>query len=96
MSGGQRCRVPSRLDDITKFFYWDFDVAMLAMAGTAMGVIDDHLFVSTAIGVAMAFVYQKSKAGKHRGFGLHLIYWHTSISFGMKVTPPSSIREFIG
>lgn len=88
--------IPSRLDDVAKFIWWDFDVALLAMGGLVFGLVTEHLFLATGAGLAVAMLYQRAKAGKHKAYGLHLLYWHTPISFGMKLTPPSSIREYIG
>jgi len=47
-------------------------------------------------GLVMAWLYRKAKFGQHRAYGMHLLYWHLPVSLGMKATPPSSIREFIG
>ena len=88
--------IPSRLDDIPKFLWWDFDVAMLAMGGLVFGLVTEHLFVMTALSIMLAVAYQRAKAGKHQAFGLHFLYWHTPVRMGMKLTPPSSIREYIG
>jgi conjugal transfer pilus assembly protein TraL len=88
--------IPSRLDDLPKFLWWDFDVALLAMTGMVFGFVSEHIIVATAIGFGSAALYQRSKSGKHRAFGLHLLYWYTPIRMGMKATPPSAIREYIG
>lgn len=88
--------IPARLDDPPKFIWWDFDVALLFMGCLVFGVATEFFFTSIAIGLLMAYTYQKAKQGKHAAYGMHLIYWVTPVTFGMKATPPSSIREYIG
>jgi conjugal transfer pilus assembly protein TraL len=88
--------IPSRLDDPPKFLWWDFDVAMVFMGCLVFGVITGLFFSLSFVGGFLAYSYQKMKMGKHRAFGLHLVYWHLPVTLGMKFTPPSAIREFIG
>jgi conjugal transfer pilus assembly protein TraL len=88
--------IPSRLDDPPKFLWWDFDVAILAMGCMALGIMTSQVFIFSAAGGVVAMAYQKLKAGRSRAFGLHILYWFLPFSFGLKRTPPSSVREFIG
>ena len=88
--------IPNRLDDPPKFLWWDFDVAMLVMIFMVFGIMLDHPIYVSLLGVVIAWLYSKTKIGNHRAYGLHLLYWYLPLNFGMKVTPPSSIREFIG
>lgn len=88
--------IPSRLDDPPRFLFWDFDVAILAMGCIALGIMTNQLFIFSAAGAVVAMAYQKLKAGRSRAFGLHILYWYLPFTFGLKRTPPSAIREFIG
>mgnify|MGYP003382871118 FL=1 len=88
--------IPHRLDDPPKFLWWDFDVAILAMGMLCIGILVNQLITVTVIGFLVATSYQKVKAGRHRAFGLHALYWYLPITFGFKITPPSSVREFVG
>jgi len=88
--------IPQRLDEPPRYLWWDFDVATLAMGGFVIGIVTDSFLLFTCIGFLMAGAYQKLKAGKSRGFGLHLLYWYMPFNFSFKITPPSSLREFIG
>jgi len=88
--------IPTRLDDPPKFMWWDFDVAMLFMSFFVFGLITGWLVSFTVFGLVMAWLYRKAKFGQHRAYGIHLLYWHLPVNLGMKATPPSSIREFIG
>lgn len=88
--------IPHRLDDPPKFLWWDFDVAILAMGCMCIGIMTNQLLTFTVLGGFVAAGYQKLKAGRHRAFGLHALYWYLPVSFGFKLTPPSAVREFIG
>jgi conjugal transfer pilus assembly protein TraL len=88
--------IPSRLDDIPKFMWWDFDVAMLFMSFFVFGLLSGWIISLALVGLVAAGFYRKAKAGQHRAYGMHLFYWHMPFNMGMKATPPSGIREFIG
>lgn len=88
--------IPARLDDAPKFLWWDFDVAILFMGSVMLGILTYQTLTFSALGLALAFSYQKVKAGRSRAFGLHALYWFLPVSFGFKVTPQSALREFIG
>jgi conjugal transfer pilus assembly protein TraL len=88
--------VPTRLDDPPQFLWWDFDVAILAMGCLVIGIAADMTITFIFISIAVAVAYQQLKGGKHRAYGLHLMYWYMPLGFGFKVTPESAVREFIG
>jgi conjugal transfer pilus assembly protein TraL len=92
----RRYLIPSRLDDPPKFLFWDFDVTILAMGSFVLGIILDSFLTFSAAGLVLAGAYQKLKGGKARGFGLHILYWYLPTTLGMELTPPSSVREYIG
>ena len=92
----QKYIIPHRLDDPPKFLWWDFDVAMLAMGCLMIGILVNQTMTFLAMGMALAMGYQKVKAGRHRAFGMHALYWYLPVTFGFRITPPSAIREFIG
>lgn len=88
--------IPARLDDPPKFMWWDFDVAMLFMSFFVFGLLTGWMLSFSLAGLALAMLYRRAKFGRHRAYGLHLLYWHLPMNMGMRVTPPSVIREFIG
>lgn len=88
--------IPQRLDDPPKLLLWEMDQAMVCMSMIVIGIAADMTVTFILIGLLIAWRYGKLKSGKHRGFAMHLIYWRTPFSLGMRRTPPSYIREFIG
>jgi conjugal transfer pilus assembly protein TraL len=88
--------IPKRLNEPPRIFWWDLDVALLALsaalAGMISGTSERH-----AVGVLLASIYGRAKSGKHPAFALHLIYWYLPPAVtGLKRTPPSHLREMVG
>ncbi|TXH92270.1 type IV conjugative transfer system protein TraL [Thauera aminoaromatica] len=96
MNEERRYLVPQRLDDPPKFLWWDFDVALIFMGTLVFGLAVGYILSFVLLGAVLASMYQKTKVGQHRAFGMHLMYWYLPVTFGFKRTPPSCIREFIG
>ena len=96
MDTNRKYLIPQRLDDPARFLFVDMDVAMVAMVCFVGGMLCNLTITCSAIGIGLAWMYQKVKAGKHRAIGAHAIYWHLPFSFGFRRTPQSNVREFIG
>ena len=89
--------IPRRLNDPPRIFWWDLDVAILALAAALAGMISGFFASGCAVGLLLASAYGRAKSGKHPAFALHLIYWYLpSAVTGLKRTPPSYLRELIG
>lgn len=88
--------VPQTLDDPARFLLWDFDVAMVFIVCLGLGIMAGYLLTSVAIGLVAAWYYSRSKSGKSKGYGLHLLYWFMPFLVRVKRAPPSSMRNFIG
>jgi conjugal transfer pilus assembly protein TraL len=91
-------QIPRRHDDPPKLLLWDFDQALIFMLFLVMGLLSDMLVSSFVLGILAAKKYSRIKAGKHRMFLIHLMYWHlpSEMILGIKALPPSATREFIG
>jgi conjugal transfer pilus assembly protein TraL len=96
MNAAWKTEIPLRLDGVPRFLWWDFDVAIVFMGVTLLGIVTRHMLTFAAVGLALAWFYQRAKAGHHRAVLMHWMYWHLGTAFGMRRTPPSCIREFIG
>ena len=89
--------IPRRLNDPPRIFWWDLDVAVLALAAALAGMISGFFASGCAVGLLLASAYGRAKSGKHPAFALHLIYWYLpSAVTGLKRTPPSYLRELVG
>ena len=89
--------IPRRLNDPPRIFWWELDVAILALAAALAGMVCGFFMTGCAIGVLLASAYGRAKAGKHPAFALHVLYWYLPAGVtGLKRTPPSHLREMIG
>ena len=91
-----KLRIPRRLDDPPRFFFWEFDVAVVFMTIMMFGIMVGAFVIPMAIAIGISMGFSKLKAGQQRGFGIHMLYWHLPITFGFKRTPASCVREFVG
>ena len=89
--------IPRRLNDPPRIFWWELDVAVLALTAALAGMICGFFMSGCAVGVLLASAYGRAKSGKHPAFALHLMYWYLPAAVtGLKRTPPSHLREMIG
>jgi conjugal transfer pilus assembly protein TraL len=88
--------IPKTIDNMMKFLFWDFDVALSFLLGFGLGIALGQLMVGGVAGGLAAWGFSAMRAGKARGFARHLVFWHLPISLGLKRTPPSHVREFLG
>jgi conjugal transfer pilus assembly protein TraL len=87
--------IPRRLDDKSKFLFWDLDVAGVALIGMLLGVATEYRVLGLVGGILMAYGYSRLKAGRHPGMAAHLLYWFTGMP-SPKELPKSHIRELNG
>lgn len=88
--------VPRKLDEPPRFFFWEFDVALVFLVALGFGILTNQVLLSAILGVVGSVVFQKTKSGQHPGYLIHLLYWHLPLNIGFKRTPPSYEREFVG
>lgn len=95
MEDSRNFQIPRLLDEPPKFLFWDFDVALLFIVGLGLGIVMGLVLLGIALGLACAYGWSKVKRGRHPGYGLHCVYWHTPVRF-FRRTPPSARRHFVG
>lgn len=89
--------IPRRLNDTPRMFWWDVDVSLLMVGSALAGMLSGFFIAGCVVGALLASAYSRAKAGKHPAFALHLLYWHLpAFVTGLKCTPPSWQREFLG
>ena len=90
-------RIPRRLNDPPRMFWWDLDLALVAIALALLGMIAGFFLTGVMLGVLAAGAYSVLKSGKHPAFALHLLYWYLpACVVKLKCAPPSHLRELIG
>lgn len=73
MSDNLQHYVPTKLDDPGKFLIFDQSVAILALMLFIAGYWVNHPFIGLVLGIAIAYWFNKVKAGYHIGFVHHLL-----------------------
>lgn len=89
-------RVPRSLDAPPRFFFWDFDVAIVFLLCLGFGIVTGFTMTFSVIGIFAAAGFSRLRSGQHPGYLIHLMYWYLPISVGFKRTPPSHERFFTG
>jgi conjugal transfer pilus assembly protein TraL len=89
--------IPRRLNDPPRIFWWELDVALLALAAALAGMISGFFMSGCAVGVLLASAYGRAKSGKHPAFRAPpALLAPASGRTGLKRTPPSHLREMVG
>ena len=87
--------IPKHLDDPAKFLFWELDIAGIALIGVLLGIACGAPIIGLGLGITMALLYGKAKAGQHPGMAMHLLFWFTGYP-EPKELPKSHLREFNG
>lgn len=97
MSHNDDYSIPRKHDEPAKLLLWDFDQAMIFMVAICFGIVSGFFLMSVVMAVWIGSMYSKQKAGKHRMYVVHLMYWYLPPELSPQgVVPPSCTREFIG
>ena len=88
--------VPQTLDDPPRLLFWDMDVAMVFVVVLGFSIMVGQMILGAILGVVLAAWFARSKSGRNRGYGLHLLYWYLPVGLSFKRVPPSSKRSFLG
>lgn len=91
----QSTYIPSRLDEPFRFLWLDWDVTAILTFFFVFGLLSEQMLIATPLGIWIAYLYSRAKAGRHRGILKHMLYWFIGIP-RFRRSPPSHFREFIG
>lgn len=88
--------IPRTLDAPPRFFFWDFDIALVFLVLLGFGILSGQVLIGGLVGMIGAAIFQRAKSGEHPGYLLHLLYWHLPVGIALRRTPPSFERDFTG
>lgn len=89
--------IPKHLDDAPRFLLWSIDEAMSAMIPLFLGVLMSLGIASPILALISFKSWKKVKGSGGSSLVKAFIYWHYPSSIlGLKATPDSSIKNFIG
>ncbi|MFT6220594.1 MAG: type IV conjugative transfer system protein TraL [Rickettsiales bacterium] len=89
--------IPRHLDDIPKFLLWDIDVALCFLVPFFFGFMISQTLIGLFCAFLATYYWKRVKGSGQQNFIRYLIYWYYPKSvLGLKATPDSSIRNYIG
>lgn len=88
--------IPRYLDEPARFLVWTIDEAMAFFMPLFLGLLLNHIVFSLAGSAACIISLKKFKTWAGRYYRRWL-YWHLPDKLnGLKNTPSSSVREYVG
>jgi len=89
--------IPKHLDDAPKFLLWTIDEAMSAMIPIFLGIMMGMGLFGPILAIVCFKSWKKIKGSGGQGFLRILIYWNYPREIlGLKATPESAIKNYIG
>ena len=86
-------RIPRYIDDPPQIFFWEIDEFIIFGTCFSIGTITGTPTVMITMGVVLAYLLSRVKAGRSDGFFLHVLYWVAGLN--LKSCPPSHFRSYI-
>ncbi len=89
--------IPKHLDDAPRFLLWSVDEAMAAMIPLFFGILMGMGVFTPILAIISFKSWKKIKGSGGSSLLKSLIYWHYPRTLlGLKATPDSSIKNYIG
>lgn len=89
--------IPRHLDDAPRFLLWSVDEAMSALIPIFLGAVLGLGILTPIFGIISFKSWKKIKGSGGQGLLKSIIYWFYPVSvLGLKKTPDSSIKHYIG
>lgn len=97
MENAQRYKTPQYLDEPYRLIIFTLDeVFIMGFTIYILGFVCGFIITSLFLSCILTFLARRMKGNEGPYFYLHMLYWHFSLSPGLRMTPPSWIREFLG
>lgn len=88
--------IPRYLDAPPMALFVEADTAAVAFGFVFIGFFFKHLLICTVIGIVLARLYARSKAGGGRGTIMRFLYWYTPSRLLVNSRVESYERYFLG
>ena len=86
-------RISRYIDDPPQIFFWELDEFIVFGTCFSIGTITGVPTVMITLGVVLAYLLSRVKAGRSDGFFLHVLYWVAGLN--LKSCLPSHFRSYI-
>lgn len=96
MEGQEKYLIPRRLDDMPQLFFWDADVAVIAIACILLGSLFALPIPGAVLGILLARAFARLKHEGGAGMVVRFLFWYTPSDWWLPSRAPSWQREFIG
>jgi len=85
--------IPKYLNAQPQILWWDLDEFIVLLLFTGLGIVANHQFIGTIIGILAMKAYSKLSTIKHPGFIKHFAY---SLGiYGIKEIPEYWVKEIV-
>ena len=89
--------IPRHLDDAPRFLLWSVDEAMSVILPVFLGIVLGFGILTLILPIICFKSWKKIKGSGGQGVVRRLIYWYYPKEIlGLKATPESAIRNYIG
>lgn len=90
----RRHLLPHLIEAPARLAIWDADVAAIGLSGLVVAIVVKVFWPPVLCGVALAYVYDRFKTGKHPAYLFDLAYWYLPPAASLLGRlPPSCIRQ---
>jgi conjugal transfer pilus assembly protein TraL len=89
--------IPKKLDEPERIIIWTLDEFGVCMAPFVLGIMYSYMTTGLVVGILCFILWRKVKGG-NQDLAFGMFYWHLPLHklLGLKATPPSHYRFFIG
>lgn len=89
--------IPKHLDDPERWLFWTVDEALVLIAPFFLGVMLNFYLIGMIMSITLYLLYRKFKSTGANNLIQYMIYWYfPHYMSGLKHTPPSYIRTYVG
>jgi len=89
--------IPKHLDDTERWLFWTIDEALVLIAPFILGIMLNFYITGMLMSIICYLSYKKFKRMGTQNLIQYLLYWYFPRWLsGLKYTPPSYIRVYIG
>ena len=89
--------IPRQLDEPERLLFWSMDEALLMLLPVGIGIMSGFILTGVIAGIMFFLLWKKIKGAGQVNLAMYGVYWFfPSILSGMKFTPPSYQRFYLG
>ena len=87
--------IPRHLDDPERWLFFTLDEALVIVGPILLGIIFHMFELGIVLSVVGYVAFKKFKGSEQANVAAYGVYWYFP-AFGLKGTPPSCVRRYVG